>query len=252
VVSTREIVGYCSTALNSDRFHDVAVNGLQVEGKEIVNRLASAVSVSAKVIHEAAEWNADMLLVHHGLFWGDRSGPIAGPIRTRLGLLLGTDMNLVGYHLPLDAHPTLGNNALLIQELGLEMHQPFAKVADQNIGYIASSTPSISLNALARRFENLTKRSPTILPGGPDPVDRVAVVSGSGYSTLDEAAGLGCQVIITGDVREPTMATARELGVTVIAGGHEATERLGVQALADLLSKTFNVETRFFEDPNPI
>ncbi len=252
MVSTREMIGFCSSTLNSHLFRDVALNGLQVEGKAIVNRLASAVSVSEKVIRAAADWNADMLLVHHGLIWGERSGPIAGPIRTRLRLLLGADINLVGYHLPLDAHPILGNNALLIKELGLEMQQPFAKVADQNIGYIASSTPSIPLRELARRFEILTKRSPTILPGGPDLIDQVAVVSGSGYSTLDEAAGLGCQALVTGDVREPTMALAREFGITVIAGGHEATERLGIQSLADLVSRTFKIETQFFEDPNPI
>lgn len=252
MVSTRELISFCSTTLDAERFRDAAVNGLQVEGKQAVHRLATSVSVSERTIRAAIGWNADMLLVHHGLLWGERTGPIMGPLRTRLRLMLEAEMNLVAYHLPLDAHATIGNNARLIQELGLRVERPFAEISGQPIGFIASSEPMIALEDLAHRIERLTSRAPTVLPGGSGKIERIAVVSGSGYSTPEEVAALDCQALVTGDVREPTMALARELGVTVLAGGHEATERLGVQALADLLKQRFQIETRFFSDPNPI
>ncbi len=252
MVSARELIEFCSTTLDATRFRDAAINGLQVEGNPLVRRIATAVSVNEWIIRGAVDWNADMLLVHHGLLWGERTDAIQGPFRTRLHLLLEADMTLAAYHLPLDAHATLGNNALLVKRLGLSMTQPFAEIAGQPIGFTAASASGIELDELAHRVEDVTSRKPSVLPGGPTHVERVAVVSGSGYSTLEEAATLGCHALVTGDVREPTMALARELHVSVIAGGHEATERLGVQALADLLTATFQIETRFFSDPNPI
>ncbi len=234
------------------RFRDAALNGLQVEGAAEIGRIATAVSVSEYVVRQAVDWNADALLVHHGLFWGERSGPIAGPLRTRLRLLLINDVNLVGFHLPLDAHPEIGNNALLVRVLGLKIDRPFSEVAGQPIGFIGTAAAELQLTEIVARVQEITNRTPTVLAGGPDATDRVAVVSGSGYSALEEATQLGCGALVTGDVREPTMAMARELGITVIAGGHEATERLGIQALADLVTRKFGIETRFFADPNPV
>jgi dinuclear metal center YbgI/SA1388 family protein len=252
VVRVKELIDYCSTTLESARFLDPSLNGLQVAGGDAIQRVASAVSVNERVIREAIDWRADLLLVHHGLFWGERSRPIAGPLRIRLQLLLEADVNLVAYHLPLDAHPTLGNNALLAAALDLSLEQPFADVNGRSIGYIASAPNRVRLDELALDVEQLTGHKPIVLAGGPSSVHRVGIVSGSGYSALDEAAALGCEALVTGDVREPTMALARELGISVIAGGHEATERLGVQALTTALVERFDIETRFFSDPNPI
>jgi dinuclear metal center YbgI/SA1388 family protein len=252
VVRVNELIDYCSTTLDSARFLDASLNGLQVAGNETIRRVASAVSVNERIIHEAIAFRADLLLVHHGLFWGERSGPIIGPLRTRLQLMLQEDLNLVAYHLPLDAHPTLGNNALLAAALDLAIERPFAEVSGRSIGYIAAAPESISLDDLASRVEHITGRQPIVLTGGPAGVQRVGIVSGSGYSAREEAAVLGCQALITGDVREPTMALARELGISVIAGGHEATERLGIQALAAALAERFDIETKYLPDPNTI
>ncbi len=252
MVSTRELIDFATATLDATRFRDAAINGLQVGGREHVSRLATSVSVSEQIVRQAIDWRADMLLVHHGLFWGERSGPITGPLRTRLRLLLQHDISLVGYHLPLDAHPQLGNNALLAKHLGLNLKLPFAEIAGQSIGFVATPDDTLTLDDLVARVRDVTGRDPTLLRGGVPNVDQVAILSGSGYSALDEAAKLGCQVLITGDVREPTMALAREIGISVIAGGHEATERLGIQELGALLAAKYGLETTFFIDQNPI
>lgn len=247
-----ELITFCGEYLAVDRFRDAAVNGLQVEGTSQINRLATAVSASRVTIEAALDWGAEALLVHHGLLWGNGLGAITGPTRERLKLLLAADLNLIAYHLPLDGHWEVGNNAQLATELGLTPESPFAEIAGQPIGVIATVAESMPLAELTKRLATVTERDPIVLEGGPEEVQRVAVLSGSGYSALDEAVAAGCDVLVTGDVREPTMALARELGITVLAGGHEATERLGVQALADVLAKKFNIVTRFFPDPNPI
>ena len=247
-----EITAFCAETLEIDRFRDAALNGLQVAGATNLTRLATAVSVNRAVIEQAAGWGAEVLLVHHGMFWGDRFGPIVGPKRERLALLLGNQMNLLAYHLPLDAHPDVGNNAQLARTLGLTVSEPFAETQGAPIGWIARAPSPVPLSELVERVAAATARPPIVLGGGPEASDSVAILSGSGYSALEEASARGCGVLVTGDVRESTMAEARELGITVISGGHEATERLGVQALAEMIADRFGVETRFFHDPNPI
>ena len=252
MAATEDIVNFCNEYLDVGSFRDAAVNGLQVEGSPTVQRLATTVSISREVISSALAWKADAILVHHGLLWGQRSGPIVGPFRTRLRFLLANDLNLVAYHLPLDAHPEIGNNALLARTLGLTIAEPFARVDGQFIGVIANAPNQMPLLDLVGQVIEFTEREPIVLGGGPGHVDRVAILSGSGAFALDEAAAAGCQVLLTGDARETTMALARELGVTVIAAGHEATERCGVRALSDLLSQRFGIEVNFVNTPNPI
>jgi dinuclear metal center YbgI/SA1388 family protein len=247
-----DIVDFCADFLDIARFRDAAVNGLQVEGGPEVHRLATTVSVSREVISDALAWKADALLVHHGLLWGQRLGPIIGPLRTRLRLLLANDLNLLAYHLPLDAHPEVGNNAQLARALGLSVAEPFAEIDGQFIGAIATSTEPVPLLDLIGQVIEITDREPIVLEGGPRDVQRVAILSGSGSFAVDQAASADCQVLLTGDARESTMAMAREIGVTIIAAGHEATERMGVQALGNLLSQRYCLEERFLNDPNPI
>ncbi|MDI3340659.1 MAG: Nif3-like dinuclear metal center hexameric protein [Sphaerobacter sp.] len=247
-----DIVTFCAGFLAVDEFRDAAINGLQVEGRRSVERIAVAVSASQHTIEAALAWGADALLVHHGLLWGERLGPIVGPLRYRLKGLLAADLNLLAYHLPLDAHSEIGNNARLAAALGLNVVDRCAEVHGQPIGVIATPAEPTALTEIVARLAGVTEREPLVLAGGPPLVGRVAIVSGSGYAALDEAAAAGCDALLTGDVRESTMALARELGVTVVAGGHEATERLGVQALAEVLEQEFGVETRFLPDPNPV
>lgn len=244
-----DIVRYCDDLLQSADYDDVSVNGLQIEGREEINSVALAVSTSQRTIQQAVDMSADALLVHHGLLWGSRSGPIAGIFAQRLKLLFQHDINLIGYHLPLDGHAQLGNNAQIIEKLGMQCAERFF-----GIGWLATTDPARTLDGIASQVERLVHRTPTVVgeTGGNRPITKVAVVSGSGYSALAEAAARGCDALITGDVREPTMAEARELGIAVIAAGHEATERLGIQALGDALQQQFNVTCQFIDDPNPI
>lgn len=254
MATRHEIVKYCDDRLASGSYQDVAINGLQVEGTDEIKRLAVAVSTSERTISEAVEWEADALLVHHGLFWGGSLQPLVGLLGRRLKRLFQHDINLIGYHLPLDGHPEIGNNALLTHQLGMEPVDRFGEIGGMPLGVVGAYTQPVKLPDLLDRIGDLLDRRPTAV-GATDldrNIERIAVLSGSGYSTLAEAANLGCQALITGDIREPTMAEARELGIVAIAAGHEATERSGVQALATELASEFNIEMKYFSDPNPI
>ena len=248
------IIDYCDSRLEAGAYSDIAMNGLQVEGREEVGRLAIAVSASARTISSATEWNADALLVHHGLFWGGSPRPLTGLLGGRLRILFQHEISLIGYHLPLDGHPELGNNALLADTLGLKAVDRFAELGGMPLGVIAEPPDTLSLAGLMSRIESALEREPTAVGAeiGDEHIERIGILSGSGYGTLAEAASLGCQALITGDLREPTMAEARELGIIAIAAGHEATERSGVQALGRELAERFDLEAEYFADPNPI
>ncbi len=246
------IVEFCSELLDTGSFQDVALNGLQIEGNEEIRSVTLAVSANQYSIQAALEHGCDALLVHHGLVLNGQVGDICGPVRHRLKALLANDINLIGYHLPLDGHPELGNNARLIQELGLTLSAPLDIFGPPAIGFIASSSRPLSMEEITQRVSRIAGHSPIMLEGGPEPIERIAVLSGSGYPALEEAARRSCQVLITGDAREPTMALARELGVSVLVAGHEATERLGVQALGSRISERFGVESSYVYDPNPL
>lgn len=252
MVQREELVRYCDRVLETGRFRDMATNGLQVEGRRPIRRLAVAVSATQRTIAEAIAHEADLLLVHHGLFWADGVRAITGVLAHRLRPLLVHEINLVAYHLPLDAHPELGNNAQLAIALGLELVEPFAEVYGVPVGWIAFANPPMSQDELITRVTHITERTPLLLPGGPPSITRVAILSGSGSSALSEAAERGCDLLLTGEARETTMALARELGISVLVAGHEATERLGVQALAKHLSQSFGLESIFIPDPNPL
>jgi dinuclear metal center YbgI/SA1388 family protein len=254
MASRDDILSYCDERLRPEQYRDVAINGLQVAGTPDIERLAIAVSTSIHTLTAADDWGADALLVHHGLLWSNRVEPLIGILAGRLRILFQNDINLVAYHLPLDGHDEIGNNVLLARHLGLTVVDRFAEAAGSPIGVIAQPGEDLQLGALAQTIRAELQYQPVIV-GASDldqPVSRVAIVTGSGYDCAAEAAEHGCQVLITGDIREPTMAEARELGVAVIAAGHEATERYGVQALGAELSERFGIRFRFFHDPNPV
>ena len=250
-----EIVAFCNELLRANDYQDLSVNGLQVEGSQTVARLAVAVSTSVLILEQAIDWGADALLVHHGLLYGSRMQPVTGLFAGRLRLLFKHDVNLIGYHLPLDGHETIGNCALLAESVGFAGVDRFARIGGQPLGVVGGPTSQTTFAELVARIEQVTERTPAVLGNrlrAESNVSRVGFLTGSGYSALEDAIEAGCQVLVTGDVREPTMAEARELGITVVAAGHEATERLGVQALASRLKTAFGIETRYFHDPNPI
>jgi dinuclear metal center YbgI/SA1388 family protein len=248
------LIAWCDERLRAHAYQDVAVNGLQVEGRAEIERLAVAVSASQQTLCDALDWGADAVLVHHGLLWGGRLGAVTGLFAARLRLLLAHDLNLIAYHLPLDGHEELGNCALLAQAAGYEVDGRFAALGGEPLGVIGRPPANETLRRLTGHLHDITKRPPLVL-GECDAgrvLERVGFLTGSGSSAVSEAAELGLDALVTGDVREPTMAEARELGLAVVSAGHEATERFGVQALALELREQFGLAVHLIHDPNPV
>lgn len=243
-----EIAAYCNKLLRVGLMEDYpgAVNGLQVENTGKVSRIAAAVDASLATVRMAAEANADLLIVHHGLFWGP-SHPWTGRRYELLRSLLDADLAVYSCHLPLDAHPTLGNNALLCDALGLRNRRPFFLSHGQPIGY--RSDKKILRDAIADRLRKATRAEARVIPGGPPVCRRIGVVSGGAGGDLKIAAAEGVDTFITGEGPHWTYALAEELGINVIYGGHYATETFGVKALAAHLATRFSVPWSFVDHP---
>lgn len=253
--SRDEVIAYVSNLLDVPGYTDYCVNGIQVEGRANITRIASAVSCSEQVFRHAIDQNVDLLLVHHGLFWqGSEPRSIAGPLRKRLALLLGSDINLAAYHLPLDGDARFGNNACIAAALDatLDRDVRFAVSGAHPVGQVAMLPEPISLDELAVRVARICGQHPTVIGAQLPAVSRVAICSGGGASYLEEAVQLGAQVLITGEAREHTMADATELGVAVIAAGHWATEVFGIRALGEHLADQFALPHSFISVPNPV
>jgi dinuclear metal center YbgI/SA1388 family protein len=239
--------------LQPERFEDYGPNGLQVPGPAQVETLATGVSANAQLFELAAAERAQLLLVHHGLFWGSGVGPIDEPLKRRLKILFDADIALAAYHLPLDAHPQFGNNALLAQALGAESHQPFALHRGEPLGMLARlGGEGLTPEALFARVHEITEREPLVFEDGPPRVRSVAIVSGAGSDYLAEAAAAGADALLTGEPAERAMATAREAGVHFVAAGHYATETFGVRRLGEHLAERFGVRHVFLDVPNPV
>ena len=242
-----EILEYAAELLDLDSFSDYGPQGLQVAGAEDVSRIVCAVSSSLELFERAAAAGAQLVIVHHGLLWDGEPRVIDARMRRRLAALFEADLTLAGYHLALDAHPEVGNNALLAGVLGLEVEGPFARIGVG--GRLPVPEPVDGF--LARVRERIAPQ-PLVFEDGPGEVRRVAIVSGGGGRYLAEAAAKGYDLFLTGEPEEPSLHLARELGITFVAAGHYATERLGVQALAARLAERFGVEWEFVELPNPV
>lgn len=242
------IVKYCDNLLKVEQIkdYDGAVNGLQVENHGSVTRIAAAVDASLATMKLAIKAKADLLIVHHGLFWS-ASHPWTGKKFELLRLLLFNNLAVYSSHLPLDAHPRLGNNALLCGALGLKNLRPFLMHKGQFIGYQARS--KIPLANLTKRLARAVDSEPRVVPGGPEVCRRIGVVTGGAGSDLSQAASEGVDTFITGEGPHWTYATAEELGLNVLYGGHYATETFGVKALAAHLSRKFEVPWRFIDHP---
>ena len=243
------LVRFCDRRLRPDEFQDWegAVNGLQVENRGAVRRLAAAVDGSLATVRMAIAARADLLLVHHGLFWGPRH-PWTGKRYEMLRLLLDHNLAVYSSHLPLDAHRTIGNNARLCAALGLRKLQPFFFAKGRYLGF--RSEMRLARSALAERLSAAVGQTAIVLPGGPAACRRIGVVTGGAGDELRLAAEEGVDTFITGEGAHWTFSLAEELGINVLYGGHYATETFGVKALAALLAKEFKLPWVFLDHPS--
>ena len=239
--------------LSPGDFQDLGPNGLQVPGPSEVDKVVTGVSAQRALVERAVAEGAQLVLVHHGLFWDFLPTGLTPVLAERLRPLFKHDIALAGYHLPLDAHPEVGNNAMLAERLGCERHEPFGSYRGVAVGR-AGTFPDDGIPAadLFERVREITARVPTVFDGGPERVRRIGIVSGSGADVLPEAVALGLDAFLTGEPREHVMADAREAGIHFIAAGHYATETFGVQALGDWLAQRFGIEHVWVDIPNPV
>lgn len=253
MASRDEIIAFLDDLLDSPAFDDYGPNGLQVVGAEEVSTLVTGVSAHLELFRLAAAQRAQMVLTHHGILWNKASLVVDAQKRARLEALFAADMSLAAYHLPLDAHPEVGNNALICDALGLDISEPFGEIGGgRSIGFVGRTAEPLPRAELVARCAQAFERPPLAFEYGPDPVRTVGVVSGGGASSLAEAADRGLDALVTGEPSEPAMADARERGITFVAGGHWATETFGVRRLGDLVADRFGVEHRFIALPNPV
>jgi len=242
-----EIIAFADDYLELGAYPDYGPMGLQVVGAPEVKRIACGVSASLGLFRHAAEKGAQLLLVHHGLLWENESRVIGERMRRRLEALFSADISLAAYHLALDAHPDVGNNALLAELLEVKPARRFA-----GIGFGGPLERPCSIEQLAGQLERELGRSPLVFPSGPDVVHEVAICSGGAARYLADAAAEGYDCYVTGEAAEPSMMIAREAGIHFVAAGHYATETLGVKALARTLAERFDLEWEFLDLPNPV
>lgn len=251
MVSRQELVATFDTLLQPARFRDYGPNGLQVEGRMQVQRIVSGVTASRALIEAAIARRADAVFVHHGLFWRGHDGCVTGWLKQRLALLLAHDINLLAYHLPLDAHPALGNNAQLARVLGLRGEATFG---DQDLGWIGvrdGDAGFSSLDALALHVQQRLGRHVTAVPGDGRAIRRVAWCTGGAQGYFEAAIAAGADVFITGEISEPQAHYARECGVAFLACGHHATERYGAPAVAAQVAQQLDLDHEFIDIDNP-
>jgi len=248
-----ELELYLNDLLQVGKFRDYCPNGLQVEGRRKIERIATGVTASLALLEAALEWGADAVLVHHGYFWKNESAPITGQKYRRLRTLLSNDLNLFAYHLPLDAHPELGNNVQLGQRFGWIVDRRVGGSGlDTDLICMATLSMPVSLEGLSAQVGRTLNREPLVI-GEPDrEIRRVAWCTGGAQGYFDAAIAAGADVYLSGEISEPTTHLARESGVAYIAAGHHATERYGVQAVGAHLADAFDLRHLFIDIDNPV
>jgi len=244
-----ELVEYLDELLQPAKFRDYCPNGLQVEGRTEVGRLVAGVTASQALLDEAVARRADTVLVHHGYFWKGEEARVTGIRRRRLATLLAHDINLIAYHLPLDAHPEFGNNAQLAARLGA---RPEGRFGEQEIAWFGSLPEPCLAGELADRLAQTLGRQPLLVGGATRPLRRIGWCSGGAQGYFEQAIALGLDAYISGEISEQTVHLARESGVAYFACGHHATERYGVQALAEHLSGRLGLTCDFVDIDNPV
>ena len=251
MVLLEELTGYINTFLQIDRFKDYCPNGLQVEGSTEVHSVVTGVTASQALIDVACEKNADAILVHHGYFWRNEDTRIIGIKRKRIAALLKHNISLLAYHLPLDAHPQVGNNAQLGRLLGIQIDGELLSNTHTVCGSYGHLTSSMKAETFKNVIDSALQRKSTHIHAGTSDITTIGWCTGAGQDFIDVAAKQNLDVYISGEISEATAHVAREAGIHYFAAGHHATERYGVQALADHLAKQFGIEHEFVDVDNP-
>jgi dinuclear metal center YbgI/SA1388 family protein len=247
------LLEYLDELLTPGSFSDYGPNGLQVPGRDEVETVVTGVSASTELFRRAAQLGADLVLVHHGIFWNGAPLALSLPAKRRLAVLFEHDMSLAAYHLPLDGHPEVGNNALIAAALGCTSREPFAPHKGRAIGIAARfEGDGIAPQELVSRTRDLTGREPLAFLSGPERVRTIGIVSGGGSPYLQDAIDAGLDAFLTGEPVERVMHQAQEAGISYLAAGHYATETFGVRRLGELLAERFAVRHVFVDIPNPI
>ncbi len=247
MINRTELVTYCNQYLQTELFQDYCPNGLQVEGCDSIVKIVSGVTASQELIDAAIERQADLLLVHHGFFWKGENPVLTGMKKRRLKSLLTHDINLLAYHLPLDAHKTLGNNVLLADKLGLEVEQFFAGNEIALLGNIKPQSGAQFKQHIARVLD----REPLHVEVD-RPISKVALCTGAAQSYIEQAIAVGADAFVSGEISENTWHIARENNIHYFSAGHHATERYGVQALGEHLASHFALQHEFVDILNPV
>lgn len=248
----RTLVDYCDRLLASPGSDDFGPNGLQIEGRREVHSLVTGVSACVELFERAQQEGADAVLVHHGLFWEGAPRALVGHQYRRVATLIEAGVHLLAYHLPLDRHPELGNNALAVQGLGLYSVEPFAPYHGLSIGFRGRYPEPMPIDEFVARCRGLFEQEPLAFLAGPERVSTVGVVSGGAEGEIHQAIAAGLDAFVTGEASEWVMNVARENGIHFLACGHYATERLGVRALGEHLAQRFGLKHRFVDVPNPV
>ncbi len=248
MVDLWDLEKYINELLAVEQFNDYAPNGLQIEGRRSIGKIATAVTASQAVIDQAIVDGVDAILVHHGYFWKGEAQPIVGIKQRRIKALLQENISLLGYHLPLDAHPKLGNNAEIARVLGLKTEAVFAG----DIAFIGAMEKPCTGEVFAQRISEAFGRKPLHVAGNGNIINKVAWCSGGAQGYLADAARLGADAYLTGEASERNFHDAMELGLHFYAAGHHATERYGIKALGEHLSAQFGLVHQFIDQKNPI
>ncbi|QDQ86195.1 Nif3-like dinuclear metal center hexameric protein [Alcaligenaceae bacterium SJ-26] len=256
-IETKDLTAWLDELLQVHLFRDYCPIGLQVEGRPTIRRIVSGVTASEALLRAAIERDADAVLVHHGWFWRNEDARIRGIKRTRLALTLAHDLNLIAYHLPLDAHPVLGNNAQLARVLGFEPEyrpgtQAPATCGPDNLIWLGHAPNIATLSELQARIAARLGREPLVVGDPGQPVGRIAWCTGGAQGMMQAALDAGATIYITGEASEHNTHLARETGTAFIGAGHHATERYGVEALGQAIAERFGIEVEFLDIDNPV
>ncbi len=241
-----ELCHFCDDYLSINEFQDFCPNGLQIEGKNNINHLVTGVTASLELIDAAIEQNADAILVHHGYFWKGEAPALVGYKGKRIRQLMQNDISLLAYHLPLDFHPTVGNNAQLALRMG------WLVTEQQDHLWIGEVAEPCCVDAVLDELGEKIDSNPLLIAGGDHPVHRIAWCTGAAQSYIEQALEQGVDLFISGEISEQTVHIARETGIHYIAAGHHATERYGVQAIGDIIANRFDIHHEYIEIDNPV
>lgn len=251
-MNTLDIVNWCNEQMQINQIQDYGPNGLQVAGKQHIKKIVSGVTACQALIDAAIDVNADMLLVHHGLFWDKDERVVTGMLRNRLASLLAADLNLLAYHLPLDLHLEWGNNIQLAKQLGINFSDAYRIGPYPTLGALGALPTAMPSEALADHLFSFLGREPLHIPGHDRPIETVAWCTGAAQDGIVEAAKQGADAYLSGEISERTVHQARELKIDYYACGHHATERYGVQAFGEYLADFFDLEHQFIDIENPV